>query len=64
MIISRPPLYLVPSLETDEGASPLDQRLDLSEVAFLVEYIEDLLTTGHTPRQVLRAIEEVWAREV
>lgn len=44
--------------------SPLDWVLSNGEARQLTSFVEDLLFTGHTPRQVLQGIREVWATEV
>lgn len=41
-------------------SDPLDRELSASELAEVVGYFEDLLTTGHTVREALQGIETVW----
>lgn len=45
-------------------SNPLDWRLSRAEAHQLTSFIEDLLFTGHTPREVVQGIQEVWATEV
>lgn len=40
---------------------PLDRVLTSKERAELVGYFEDLLLTGHTPRQAIAGLTGVWA---
>lgn len=47
-----------------QALHPLDRVLTSSERAELVGYFDDLLLTGHTPRQAIEGLTGVWAEQM